>query len=112
MYRVTCLCRKTENYSNRLVANWIYRKCKKCNSNLIVYDNDIIVCNYNYKKDRVNSKHKVNAGTVINLSTVELTELVPNIYNNMNYEFKLEKDFYVQSHLVLDEINDTENIKI
>jgi hypothetical protein len=60
----------------------------------------------------VNSKHKVNAGTVINLSTVELTELVPNIYNNMNYEFKLEKDFYVQSHLVLDEINDTENIKI
>lgn len=130
MYRVTCSCGKTENYSNRIFANWIYRKCKKCNSNLIVYKDNSIVFNYNYKKDRLMNrvvrKRKANSGTVINLSTIELPELVPNVSLSdidnkvkndvfMGYEFKFEKDFYVQSQFELDkiseigEINGTEN---
>jgi hypothetical protein len=122
MYRVTCSCGKTENNSSRIVANWIYRKCKGCNSNLIVYKDNSIVFNYNYKKDRMNSKHRVNSGTVINLSTVELPELLPNVSLSdidnkiktdvfMGYQFCFEKDFYVESQFELDKINDTENIK-
>lgn len=118
MYRVTCLCGKTENYSNRIIPNWVYRKCKKCNSYLIVQKDNSVVFNYNYKKDRlVNRKRKTNLRTVINLSTVELPELVPNVSlsdidNNikndvfMGYQFKFEKDFYIESQIELDKISE------
>lgn len=130
MYRVTCSCGKTKNCSNRIVPNWIYRKCKECNSYLIVYKDNSVVFNYNYKKDRsmnrVLRKRKANSRTVINLSTIELPELVPNVSLSnidnevkndvfMGYQFKFEEDFYVQSQFELDkvseigEINETEN---
>lgn len=121
MYRVICSCGKIENYSNRIVPNWIYRKCKGCNSNLIVYKDNSVVFNYNYKKDRLMNrvvrKRKANSRTVINLSTIELPELVPNVSLSdidnkvkndvfMGYEFKFEKDFYVQSQFELDKISE------
>ena len=53
MYRVSCLCAKTEFYRSQIVPTWINRKCKKCKSNLIVYKNDdTLFINYNSKKDR------------------------------------------------------------
>jgi hypothetical protein len=52
VYRVSCLCAKTEFYRSQILPNWINRKCKKCKSNLIVYKNDTLFINYNSKKDR------------------------------------------------------------
>lgn len=120
MYRVTCSCGKTENYSNRIVPNWIYRKCNKCNSYLIVYKNSSIILNYNDKNDRSKSRisRKAKRNTRINLTTVELAELIPNvslldintpIKNDifMGYQFDFGKDFYVQSQFELDKISET-----
>lgn len=57
MYRVTCLCAKTEFYRSQIVPTWINRKCKKCKSNLIVYNEDTLVINYNSKRDRELNRH-------------------------------------------------------
>lgn len=52
MYRVTCYCGKTDFYRIEKTKSWVNRKCKKCKSNFIVYQNETIVLNYNNKKDR------------------------------------------------------------
>ena len=124
MYRVTCSCGKTENNSSRIVPNWIYRKCNKCNSYLIIYKNSSVILNYNDKNDRSKSRNsrKAKRNTKINLTTIELPELVPNvslldtdnpIKNDvfMGYQFKFEKDFYVESQFELDKISEICDIK-
>lgn len=52
MYRITCYCAKTEFYRTEMMKSWVNRKCKKCKSNLIIYENDTLVLNYNNKKER------------------------------------------------------------
>lgn len=52
MYRITCYCSKTEFYRTEMMKSWVNRKCKKCKSNLIIYENDKLVLNYNNKKER------------------------------------------------------------
>lgn len=52
MYRVSCLCAKTEFYRIKIVPTWVDRKCNKCKSNFIIYNNDNLVINYNNKKER------------------------------------------------------------
>lgn len=52
MYRVTCYCGKTDFYRIETSKSWVNRKCKKCKSNLIIYQNETLVSNYNNKKDR------------------------------------------------------------
>jgi hypothetical protein len=57
VYRVSCLCAKTEFYRSQILPTWFNRKCKKCKSNLIVYKNDTLFINYNSKKDRELNRH-------------------------------------------------------
>ena len=59
MYRITCYCGKTDFYRTETTKSWVNRKCKKCKSNLIIYQNETLVSNYNIKKDRV-LNHNLN----------------------------------------------------
>lgn len=60
MYRVTCYCGKTDFYRTETIKSWVNRKCKKCKSNYIVYRNEMLVINYNNKKERELNRVKKN----------------------------------------------------
>lgn len=106
MYRVTCSCAKTEFYRIQIVPKLIYRKCKECKSNLIVYKDDILVFNYNNKKDRVTNRR-------IRKSKIDkMPLLVPNVFDNeisnpvkhdvfigYQYVFESEVDFQSQNEM-------------
>lgn len=101
MYRVTCLCAKTEFYYFKIVPKWVYRKCKECKSNLIVYNDDTLVFNYNNKKDRVTNRR-------IRKSNMPL--LVPNVFDNeinnpvkndvfIGYQYVFENEVDIQNEM-------------
>lgn len=106
MYRVTCSCAKTEFYRIQIVPKLIYRKCKECKSNLIVYKDDTLVFNYNNKKDRLANRR-------IHKSKIdEMPLLVQNVFDNeignpvkhdvfigYQYVFESEVDFQSQNEM-------------
>lgn len=125
MYRATCLCAKIFLCRNKIVPKWVHHKCKQCKSNLLVYKNTTRILNFNNKKDRLaNSiirKCKAKITTKINLTTVELPELVPNVSFSdfdspvkndvfMGYQFDFGKGFHVESQFELDKISEIGDI--
>lgn len=119
MYRVSCLCAKTEFYRTKIVPTWINRRCKKCKSNLIVYNDDTLIINYNSKRDRELNrvskrkvvKRKVQVPMPVSFQTVfvpffpEITNPVKNDVF-MGYQGLLDIehcDVGVQSEMEIDE---------
>jgi hypothetical protein len=80
MYRVSCLCAKTEFYRTQIVPTWINRKCKKCKSNLIVYNDDTLVINYNSKKDRELNRPIRKRKVVKKQSHVQIPVSLQNVF--------------------------------
>ena len=82
MYRVSCLCAKTEFYRIKIVPTWINRKCKKCKSNLIVYNDETLVINYNSKKDRELNRH-IRKRKVVKSKSVQVQVAMPVSFPNV-----------------------------
>lgn len=80
MYRVTCLCAKTEFYRSQMVPTWINRKCKKCKSNFIVYKNDTLFINYNSKKDRELNRPIRKSKIIKRKQSVQVQVSFPNVF--------------------------------
>lgn len=106
MYRVTCSCAKTEFYRIQIVPKLIYRKCKECKSNLIVYKDDTLVFNYNNKKDRVTNRriHKSKIDKmpllVSNVFDNEISNPVKHdVFIGYQYVFESEVDFQSQNEI-------------
>jgi hypothetical protein len=76
MYRITCYCGKTDFYRTETIKSWVNRKCKKCKSNFIVYQNETIVLNYNNKKDRQLNRVKKS----------KATKQVPSVFNQIPFQ--------------------------
>lgn len=119
MYRVSCLCAKTEFYRTKIVSTWINRKCKKCKSNLIVYNDDALVINYNSKRDRELNrvskrkvvKRKVQVPMPVSFQTVFVPmfqEIINPVKNDvfMGYQGPVDIEYCdvgVQSEMEIDE---------
>lgn len=47
MYNIKCSCNKMNYDKMNITKSWMYRKCIKCKSNFVVYEDGIMIMNYN-----------------------------------------------------------------
>lgn len=111
MYRITCYCSKTEFYRTEMMKSWVNRKCKKCKSNLIIYENDTLVLNYNNKKERdLNRIKRIKKSKIVKPSEFNVFDspdrpmLKPNFFPMFQMNFvpilpnPIKKDVFMGYH--------------
>jgi hypothetical protein len=70
------------------MKSWVNRKCKKCKSNFIVYQNETIVLNYNNKKDRqLNRVKRIKSKPM---------KQVPSVFNQVPFQFQPFQPIFFQ----------------
>lgn len=79
MYNIKCYCNKMSYDKMNIMKSWMYRKCIKCKSNFVVYEDGIMIMDYNnipklYMVRQLKTLSKYNSFTK------------DKVINDMNYE--------------------------